>query len=118
MDDAAGNQILIFNEILLSMLTIVLFVFTNFVPSPAVRYQFGWIFIYLVYFMIILTMGIWAIDVYFMVKRQLKIFFYKRKLRQRQNRVKQHNKTIDIIGRHNRPETNYMYKRRNLALGE
>jgi len=70
MNDSIGNSTLIFNELLITTLCIILFTFTEFVPYSLVRYNLGWIFLYLVYLVILITTGVWVLDVYQMTKRQ------------------------------------------------
>lgn len=68
MEDNVSNQTLVFNEVVISMLCINLFMFTDYVPDPVVRYEIGWIFAYFVYFMFLVTMGVWLYDFIQMIR--------------------------------------------------
>jgi len=77
MNDSIGNSTLIFNELVITTLCIILFTFTEFVPYSLIRYNLGWIFIYLVYLVILVTAFVWILDVYQMTKRQYLILKHK-----------------------------------------
>lgn len=65
MESRLGNQILVFNEVMISMLCIILYLFTDYVPSPEIRYEVaGWCFCYIVYLIIAVTMIVWLHDVF------------------------------------------------------
>ena len=118
MEDNIGNITLIFNEVMLSMLCINLYLFTDFVPSPQARYTLGWIFLYAVYLMVIVTFSVWCFDVYQMLKWQYIVYKFKRELARRKSRVLQHNKHVDIIGKHNPVKANVLYKKKNPVIAE
>jgi hypothetical protein len=118
MDDYIGNVTLVFNEAMLSMLTINLFLFTEYVPDPIDRFKLGQIFLLLVYIMVAVTMGVWVFDVYLMLKWQYKLAKVKLEIARRKRRVLQHNKKVDKIGKHNSIETNVGYKRKTIIADE
>jgi hypothetical protein len=118
MDDYIGNVTLVFNEAMLSMLTINLFLFTEYVPDPIDRFKLGQIFLLLVYIMVAVTMGVWVFDVYLMLKWQYKLAKVKLEIARRKRRVLQHNKKVDKIGKHNSIETNVGYKRKTIIANE
>lgn len=103
MEDTEDNQSLIFNELILTVICVMLFGFTQYVPDSKIRYKLGWITVYLVYLLILITSGVWAVDFYKMCRRQFLICRYKHRLLQRKKKALQHNKVVDVIGRH-RPE--------------
>lgn len=78
MHDRKSNQILFFNEIVISMLCINLYLFTDYVPNPIARYEIaGWGFCYGVYLLVIVTMVVWALDVYEIFYWQIRVrYFY------------------------------------------
>ena len=51
-----------------------------------------------------------------MLRRQFLILRQKRRLLQRKQKVVQHNKIVDVIGRHRPEEKNIMFKRRNALV--
>ena len=118
MEDTVDNQSLIFNELVLTTICVILFSFTQYVPDSKIRYQLGWITIYLVYLLILITSGVWAVDFYKMLRRQFLICRQKHRLNQRKQKVVQHNKIVDVIGRHRPLENNIMFKRRNALVDE
>lgn len=82
MDNLYGNQILFFNEIFISMLCIILYLFTDYIPNPIVRYEVaGWGFCYGVYILVIVTMIVWALDVYEIFRWQVRLRFFYYKLK-------------------------------------
>jgi hypothetical protein len=118
MDESISNYTLIFNELVITFLCINLFIFTDYVPSALVRYQLGWIFLYFVYLVVLVTAGVWIFDFYQMIKRQYMILKFKHLMEQRKIKVIQHNTLVDIIGKHNPRNRNVVYKRRNLLIDE
>ena len=75
MIDGPNNFIQIFNECIICFVIISMVVFTNFIPNPVDRYNYGW---YLLYFigasvcvnMIILVVNITKI-VYMAIKKRM-----------------------------------------------
>ena len=75
MIDGPNNFIQIFNECIICFVIVSMVVFTNFIPSPVDRYNYGW---YLLYFigasvcvnMIILAVNITKI-VYMAIKKRM-----------------------------------------------
>ena len=70
------------------------------------------------YLLILITSGVWAVDFYKMLRRQFLILRQKHRLLQRKQKVVQHNKIVDVIGRHRPEEKNIMFKRRNALVDE
>lgn len=87
-------------------------------PDAVIRYQLGWITIYLVYLLILVTSGIWAVDFYKMLRLQYLILKQKHEILKRKQRVNQHNKIVDVIGRHNPDENNIVFKRRTAVVDD
>jgi hemerythrin-like domain-containing protein len=53
-----------------------------------------------------------------MVRRQYLILKQKHEILKRKQKVVQHNKIVDVIGRHNPVENNVVFKRRNALVDE
>lgn len=68
--------------------------------------------------MVIFTFAVWSYDVYLMVKWQYKVLKFKRELAIRKNKILQHNKHVDIIGKHNQVQTNVIYKKKNPVIDD
>lgn len=49
MIDAMNNSIQVFNEWMILSYTIMLMNFTDYNPSPEVRFEIGWFYIYMLY---------------------------------------------------------------------
>ena len=62
MVDSLNNFIHIFNEIVVLIATQSMFLFTNYVDDPVIRYKFGFYFIYLIGFNIVMNLAVLVIS--------------------------------------------------------
>ena len=59
----------------------MMFLFTDYIPSPEERYEFGKYFLYLLYFDLAINLIVLALEISKMIKRNCKRCILHRKLR-------------------------------------
>jgi hypothetical protein len=80
MVDKPNNFIQIFNECVISLCIVSMVVFTNFVPNPVDRYNYGYKLIYFIGASVLVNMSILAINIVKIVYKVIKKCLFKKKL--------------------------------------
>lgn len=77
----------IVNEIVLTISCYLMMLYTEYVPEPEMRYEFGNYFLYLLYFDVALNLVLLAYEIAKLLRRNCKRFCYHRKVR-KQRKIK------------------------------
>jgi len=80
MDAKRHNFLAIFNECVLLVCSYMLLLYTEYVPSPELRYYFGDYLLYLLYVNFGLNLSVLAYDIYEIVRMHCKRKLHHRKL--------------------------------------
>lgn len=104
MVDGPNNFVQIFNEWSILTLVIFNFNFTDYVPDPAVRYEYGWMFVYQIYFLLAVNGVIIFTIISKKIKHEFKVIDDKRRFAKKRAAYLNHNKEIDAIGSHHKKE--------------
>lgn len=71
----------VFNEAILCVSCYLMFLFTDYVPMPEDRYQFGYLFLYVLYINLGINLLLLGFEISRMVHKNLKRYFLHRKLK-------------------------------------
>ena len=86
MESKRYNFVAIFNECMLLICFYLLMLFTEYVPEPEMRFDFGYDFLYLLYFNFGVNIAMFIYEVLGMLRMLCKRKLYHRKLKLEQKR--------------------------------
>jgi hypothetical protein len=69
------------NEGIFLICCYMMFLYTDYVPNPSIRYEFGSYFLYMLYVNLAVNLLILTFEISKMIKKYCRRFFYHRKLR-------------------------------------